>query len=178
MIHSFEPVSPIFEKLKFNCELNNLISNVFLNNLALGLKEEKTVVNLFRGLPSGHASISTLGREDYADFEIDIISLDRYILDNNISKVDLVKCDVEGAEMMVIRGGKQLFSCKKAPILCIELPIITSKYFGYTVRDLLLQLSEYGYSIFRIGKGNNSLCFPRSRRINSIRGLNVIDTSF
>jgi len=49
--------------------------------------------------------MSTLGRKDYEIFECDVLTLDQYISDNAISKVDLIKCDVEGAEMMVLKGG-------------------------------------------------------------------------
>lgn len=178
-VHSFELVAPIFSELKFNCELNNLTNNVFLNNFALGLEKEKTVVNLFRGLPSGHVSISTLARDDYISFETDILPLDKYILDNNISKVDLVKCDVEGAEMMVLKGGAKLFTRTMPPVVLIELKVDAASQFGYNPENLLLQLLKYNrYTFFKMinnrklkklecftkYKHNNILCLPDAQR--------------
>jgi len=183
-VHSFEPVPPIFDELKFNLELNDLADNVTLNNCALAMKAEQVTLHLFEGLPSGHASISKLGRSDYVAFESWTMPLDKYISDNNISRVNLVKCDVEGAEMLVLKGGAELFSREPAPIVLLEMNMITAKQFGYAPEDLLFQLSEYNeYRFFKAVNGrrlerlatatsykhgDNIFCLPNGRDIGLI----------
>lgn len=177
-VHAFEPVPKIFNELKYNVKLNNVKDNVFLNNLALGAEKGKAFINVFRKLPHGHASMSTLGRKDYETFECDVLTLDQYISDNAISKVDLIKCDVEGAEMMVLKGGSKLFM-HKPPVVLIELKVDTANQFGYNPEDLLLQLLKYNrYTFFKIinrrklkklecftkYKHDNILCLPDNQK--------------
>ncbi len=189
-VHSFEPVPTIFDELRFNLGLNGLTDNIFLNNFALGMEEGTVTLHLFAGLSTGHASISSLGRDDYITFESRIMPLDRYISDNSVGRVDLVKCDVEGAEMMVIKGGSALFSRRCAPIVLIERNMETYERFGYNPEDLLLQLSEYNqYRFFEVSNGSklrslksltlhkhtdNIICMPDNRCIGLVQRSSAI----
>ena len=188
-VHSFEPVPSIFDQLKRNIEINHLNDNVILNNFALGSEEGQTTLHLFKGLPSGHASISDLGRDDYVQYQIPIMTLDKYIFDKGISKVDFIKCDVEGAEMMVIKGGTQLFSSNNPPIILIEMNIATSNLFGYKQEDLLKEIQKLNeYKFFKVINGkkikelenlneikhrNNIFCFPKRKQSLSISHINI-----
>ncbi|MGS0748883.1 FkbM family methyltransferase [Halpernia sp. GG3] len=52
--------------------------------------------------------------------EVKVQTLDSWILDKNISKIDLIKIDVEGNEMKTLRGAKESISRFK-PILLVEM---------------------------------------------------------
>ena len=178
-VHSFEPVPSIFDQLKHNVEINDLNDGVILNDFALGAEEGQTTLHLFKGLPSGHASISDLGRDDYVQYQIPIMTLDKYIFDKGITKVDFVKCDVEGAEMMVIKGATHLFSSNNPPIILVEMNITTSNLFGYKPEDPLKEIQKLNeYKFFKVinGKkikelerlniyenGDNILCLPKAK---------------
>ena len=64
-------------------------------------------------------------------------------------RLDFIKCDVEGAEFMVLKGGKQTISEKK-PVLFLELLRKWSKEFGYTPNDVIKFMREIGYECYCI----------------------------
>lgn len=70
------------------------------------------------------------------------INLDNY--SNHHSKPTHVKIDVEGAEVEVIQGMKDLLGTHK-PTLYIEIHPKEIRNLGYHTNDLLDQLTEYGY---------------------------------
>lgn len=78
-----------------------------------------------------------------------MVSLDDWARANQLERVDLIKVDVEGAEMDVIRGGRALLD-EHRPTLLLEINnrARRRKLFGYGVDDLLLELRAIGYESF------------------------------
>lgn len=140
-IHVFEPQKKCFE------HLNNL--NVIKNNVGVSdcncdmpiysVSEGSELTSVYkREIKSG--TFSEIGKAKF-------IRLDDYIEKNNIKKIDLLKIDVEGHELSVLKGiGKYL---NKEFI-----KIIQFEYGGCnvdsrtTVKELFDILS--GYQIYRI----------------------------
>jgi FkbM family methyltransferase len=133
-VHSFEPVPWIFNELQKNVRLNTAHGDIFANQYALGNRLQKIEMFVFSGLPCGHASMSKLGRDDHACYKCPMTTLDNYIFEKGIKNVHIIKCDVEGAEMFVLKGAE-------------------SPQFGYQPCDLLRYLqSKNGYVFYRITK--------------------------
>lgn len=185
-VHSFEPVSQIFYELQRNVKLNGSSNNVFLNQQALGDKVCRIQIHVFSGLPCGHASISLLDRNDYINYECPMTTLDIYLSKRQITNVQLVKCDVEGAEMLVLKGSESLLSSFKAPMWLLEINTETSAYFGYQPCDLLYFLQgKNDYEFYRVAKkgllrlssnhdykhGDNVLCVVHSLHYARIKNF-------
>jgi FkbM family methyltransferase len=179
-VHSFEPVPSIFAELEANYELMGSPANVFLNNLALGDEEKTITVNLFEGLSTGHASLSTQGRDDAVSFDCRMITLDSYLEENDIRHVDIVKVDIEGAEMMFLRGASRLFEQETPPIVLMEMALGQTKNFGYEPNDLTRFIAARAdYAFYAVDEmtrevkkidgfpdahiGANVFCIPRGR---------------
>ncbi|MEJ7860579.1 MAG: FkbM family methyltransferase [Pyrinomonadaceae bacterium] len=177
-VHSFEPVPQTFAELEKNVALNGSPPNVFLNNFGLGDEEKETEIYLFDDLPSGHASLAPGKTHSAQAILINIKTLDSYLEMRKIKQVDFVKVDVEGAEMMFLRGAKKLFEQPKAPVIFMEMAIGTTKEFGYKPNDLIefiknqatydfYALDETKEKLIRIEGfsddqiGANVLCVPR-----------------
>ncbi len=176
-VHAFEPVPSIFENLSRNWELMGCPQNVRINNLALGEAERVLAINLFAGLSSGHASISTQDRNDAIPFECRMVTLDSYIEDNKTEQVDFVKVDIEGAELGFLKGAERLFKQRKQPIWLIEMARNQTQNFGYFPNDLITfmkvrndyrfyKIDELQESLIEIGGfsksdiGANVICLP------------------
>ena len=147
-VHAFEPVPATYEELAANYGLMGRPKNVHINNLALGDEKKTLTINLFAGLATGHASLSTQGREDATPFECRMITLDSYLEENQVEHVDFVKVDIEGAEMMFLRGADKLFEQETPPIFLMEMALGQTKNFGYTPDDLVQYLAakaEYDF---------------------------------
>ena len=147
-VHAFEPVPRIYEALKKNVALLDDSSNVHINNCALGDAPGKVELHLFAGLPNGHTSISTMGRTDFTTVESPIVTLDSYLEEKQIERVDFVKVDIEGAELMFFKGANKLFSQEIPPIWMIEMALGTTKGFGYLPNDLIEYMKKHADYVF------------------------------
>ena len=179
-VHAFEPVPDTFETLKKNVELISDSSNILINNVAVGDAPGNIEMHVFEGLPNGHSSLSTMGRTDYKTVTSPMITLDSYLVDQNISKVDFIKVDIEGAELMMLKGASRLFEQAVPPVWMIEMALGTTKGFGYLPNELILFLRERAdYEFYAVEEptltlkliegfapddiGANVLCLPSTR---------------
>jgi FkbM family methyltransferase len=147
-IHSFEPSPTTYEKLLKNIELNNLVDFVIANRCAVSDSEGSTKIHVFTKRSHGCASLSTLGEEEYEAFDTPLTTLNRYIADCSIERVDFLKIDVEGSELAVLKGASDLLSSPAAPPMMIEINDDTSTAFGYDSGDIWELLCSYGYDHF------------------------------
>ena len=134
----------------------------------------------FDGLYHGHSSSSTLGRSDYTATTVASTTLDNYIAERQLDRVDVVKMDTEGGEMNVLQGATALLSRPLPPVWIIEMNRETSGKFGHDPADLLDFIAERGdYSFYVVkrgwgrlqkmtstrdyGDGDNAICVPNGR---------------
>jgi hypothetical protein len=69
---------------------------------------------------------------------------------------NFIKCDVEGAELKVFRGGKETMDRIDAPVILFEAGPESAGGFGLTMTDaadFLVGLPRPGYQIFEVGGG-------------------------
>lgn len=180
-VHSFEPVPQTFAELKKNVSLNDSRSNFFLNDFGLGDEEKQLSIHYFPELPTGHASLAPKNNEATETIPVKIRTLDAYLVERGIKKIDFVKVDIEGAEMMFLKGAQKLFEQETPPVMFMEMALETSKAFGYAPNDLLEYIKERAdYEFFALDEidrrlikiesfargdiGANVLCLPRKKR--------------
>ncbi|MFN6963429.1 MAG: FkbM family methyltransferase [Pyrinomonadaceae bacterium] len=180
-VHAFEPIPATFDELEFNVALAGSPANVRINRLALSDAEGEVTFHLFAGEPTGHASMSSGGRSDTTAVSCRTTTLDRYLEESAVGAVDFVKVDVEGAELLMLRGAEALFAQADPPIVVMEMALNTSRKFGCTPDDLIRFIRDRaGYSFYVIDEvrkkldeidgfaaddqGANVLCVPHRRR--------------
>ncbi|HSI88963.1 MAG TPA: FkbM family methyltransferase [Pyrinomonadaceae bacterium] len=136
-VHAFEPVPQTFRELERNRALAPNQDRIFVNNFALGDQEAIAQINVFKDLPSGHASLSSKGGSGASSFECRVTTLDAYLTDRSSPDINFVKVDIEGAEMMFLRGAEGLFEQKVPPVILMEMALAQTRNFGYTPNDLI-----------------------------------------
>jgi FkbM family methyltransferase len=152
-IHVFEPLPFIFSELSFN--LKN-VNNVFLNEVALSDRNGKTYIYLSKSekgfLKSELSSIIKENLEPHSSlFErnkkilVKTITLDKYLESHN--KPTVLKLDVEGAEGLIIEGGKSFFK-NNAPIIAME--VWAKNYGGEISMRAVEKLVGLGYQAYFI----------------------------
>ena len=119
-IYSFEPSKKTFEVLKKN--LINKEAKIY--NIGFSDKKEKTTLYYDEEL-SGLASL--YNRElDYRKIyfkkseKINLDTIDSFCKKNSIKEIDLLKIDVEGNELRVLRGAKEMLKNKKIKLIQFE----------------------------------------------------------
>jgi hypothetical protein len=78
----------------------------------------------------------------------------RYLyLENKLKRIDFIKCDVEGAELNVLKGASNLFKSRELPIIKLEIYSEWTKSYGYEPRDIIRYLEDIAnYRAFYISK--------------------------
>lgn len=108
-MHCFEPVPETFEKLKSR----RFPEKVVLNNFGLGSKKEQVPIYIFDESDALNSLFQRKGLEKQGiktpeqKKMIQIETMDDYIAQKGIERIDLVKLDVEGYEYEVFLGMQQ-----------------------------------------------------------------------
>lgn len=117
-VYAFEPVERVYEKLVINNNLNKF--NISCNNIALSNYEgEATLYDL----PGQHVYTAFVnknyfeGVRDAVAVKIKATTLDKFIQLHNITKIDIIKIDVELHEVEVMEGFSNYLSQYKPTIL-------------------------------------------------------------
>ena len=145
-IYSFEPIPETFNQISANTELNGA-TNIRLNNLALSSKKEKLVFFYSPTVTGASSSQNITENHNMTKLEIEADTLDNFMITNSITKLDFIKCDVEGAEYFVFQGGLETFKQYK-PIVFTEMLRKWAAKFGYHPNDIISFFSEIGYDCF------------------------------
>lgn len=158
-IYAFEPIPSTMRVFEKNINLNN-ISNIKTFCLGLFNKEDEMSF-LYAEDVSGATSLKLAGQTRGAMPVTEVLckttTLDIFCRNNAITP-DLIKIDVEGAELMVVQGGVE--TLKHTPIILIELLRKWSKEFGYHPNDVFKILASYGYTAWVFSKSGSGKLLP------------------
>ncbi len=91
------------------------------------------------------------------------VTLDDYIDSKKIESVNLVKLDVDGFEVEVLRGGATFFQ-RQHPVIIMELAPYTLEERGESVEELLSLLDGAGYRLSDQETGKPLSCDPADLR--------------
>lgn len=148
-VHSFEPHPGNFRALLRNLELNpSLRGAIRLNHAGLG--NERGLRTLHDG-PEGNRGMSSLVlriHPDVASNEVPIVPLDEYAEEANLTSVDVLKLDVEGSELQVLRGAERLLARRTPMAILCELNPIMLSYAGSSPEEIVDYLRGFGFRGF------------------------------
>ena len=180
-VHSFEPSTRMFAELQFNVALNDLASCCVLNHAAVSDRPGHGRLALYK---PGYEVFGTLGdqeRHSHAliGYEtIPILTLDEYVEQKQLERVDLIKMDIEGAELPALQGATKLLSCPHAPALVLEFSDANSVGFGYHSLETWDYLTQFGYQLYRFDRrGKIGRLAPRPANFAQSQNLVALKSS-
>lgn len=146
-VYSFEPVPFLFQRLRTNTGLN-YFDNIILHNIAIS---DNTDDLYFDAPKNQNSSGISLNKHSSADAtRVCSTTLDTFVIENNIERIDFIKIDVEGFENYVINGAINTIKRFK-PVLFIE---IDNRYLipkHTSEKKLLMQLkNDFAYTLYHI----------------------------
>lgn len=144
-----------FEASSFNAEiLRNFVAISKLDNIEI---INKAVSDTSGDQVTIYSSPDTGGNNTrFHDFggggeSIKTITLDKFVQDRGIEKVDVIKMDIEGSELAAFTGAQEILN-KHRPVLLIEFHALVAKQAGWDLMDLYRLLSKYGYNAHELSK--------------------------
>ena len=146
-VHAFEPSPTIADCLRENAAMNGFC-NIRVNANALSAHTE----TVFLRIHSDEPDTNYIVLEDPAGNGVRVaaITLDDYVERAALPSVDLIKMDVEGAEVLALTGAGSILSGAAPPVLIVELNPKCLRRAGASGEELLSLLRGYGYSCYLI----------------------------
>lgn len=164
-VHAFEPQPDTYAVLERNLALNG-VRNVTLHRLALGSKPERRSLYERSHISRGAASM-VKPEQDFGQTSVELDTLDHIIEASQIKTVRMVKMDIEGWELEVLKGTRRLLSQLDAPILCVESSKLYPVHNGTQadISDYIRSIN--GYVVYKLRKGK--------KRISTLQRIDATD---
>jgi FkbM family methyltransferase len=174
-VFSFEPELNNFRRFVRNLSINHF-TNITVNRLALmdrvgsislkvlaedGWGMYSSVGEPLRGVKDPKGLSGHIVRQ-----RVECSTLDDFVRQNRLGRIDMVKVDVEGAELSILKSGKRLLGGESAPVLIVEFNRITTRACGYDLVTLKKYLEALGYTLYRVIEEGRTLA-----RVTDVLGI-------
>lgn len=148
--HCFEPSPYPHQYFKMTIVENKLIDRIRLNKMGLYDKTGHLNFYIHQLKDASGDGIKDTGRAGKAKkISINVITLDKYVKDNKIKKVDFIKADVEGSETHVFKGGIKTIRKYKPQIVFEAWPKNLDAY-NLSVDNVYDFFKSINYSIYTL----------------------------
>jgi FkbM family methyltransferase len=157
---AIEPSPRECARLEKHLQLNRC-SNVEMVPCAAGEDPGQADLYLVDGFHDWCNSLRPPAVEESAKtVRVQVRRLDDILSELEISKVDFVKLDVEGAELSVLYGAMKLLQRESRPAMLVEVQDVRTRQWGYAAREILQFLIRMDYQWFAIAAKGALLPIP------------------
>ena len=148
---AFEPSPRERRRLHWHLRINRC-SNVTVEPAALGAREGEADLFIVAGRDNGCNSLRRPEvRHPTRRVRVSVTTLDAYLGSHGQPRVDFMKVDVEGGELDLLRGARELMSRFPRPVIMCEAEDFRTAGWGYRSGDILEFLKGAGFHVFDIG---------------------------
>ncbi len=170
----FEPGPTQFKYLEKNIKENKMEHLVSAYNFALSNKTGEANFSIHKNEDvSGDGFVDTGRAGETLTIQVKTIKLDEWWKESNRPKIDVMKVDVEGAELMVFEGGKEFLENEK-PLILFEVHNKNLEGYPYSYNDIFNFLQLIGYKILNLNFTSVSMNQRIKLNDNQNYGLNFI----
>jgi FkbM family methyltransferase len=178
-LHAFEPNAELVPALERT--LSGL-GNATLHTIALSDKDDESTLfvppdDSMASLKDWTADNALGGEGEPRLVRCQQRRMDDLVGDGVLPQPDFIKCDVEGAELLVFQGGEKTLERAEAPLILFEVNKFASRGFGYDVsgaKDFLASLKSPRYEFFKVGAGGE---LTRLEEANSFMNVLAVPES-
>jgi FkbM family methyltransferase len=121
-VYAFEPIPQNLVTLRHNIALNGLTNVVVVDK---ALSSSTGTAEMFVSPWSAFHSLNVEGASkqdnhgpEAGEIVVETVTLDEFVLGPDVSAPDLIKIDVEGAELIVVDGMRETLRSKQPLLLC------------------------------------------------------------
>jgi FkbM family methyltransferase len=175
-VYAFEPIEVVAQSLSSNISINRF-NNVLVENLALADENSNAEINF----DNDNWGLSSLKAKNNSKEKliIQVKKLDDYVSENEIKNITVIKCDIEGAENLFLKGAENTLK-RFSPIIFMEISPKNLSAFNVTPTEINNKLTFFGYSLYQIGTLNNQPLLkkysPEEKKQQNIIAFNLNDS--
>lgn len=150
-VFAFEPTDYAFAKLNTNLDLNPKLKERVTTKQAFLTAETELAVPaaIYSSWPL--TNVAQLHPKHFGSLQetkgASALILDRFLGENGVERIDLIKMDVDGHEVKVLNGAHKLLS-KDRPTIVMELAPYALAETGSSLAELLEILKQFHYSLY------------------------------
>jgi FkbM family methyltransferase len=147
-VYAFEPSPAVRQQLEKNIGINN-IQNITVEPYAVSDTTGSATLYISANDNSGMTGMQPAENFSGITETVSTISIDEWIRSNVSPTINAIKIDVEGAELKVLEGMKQLLERDHPPVFIEVVDSLLVKY-NYTPSDIYQFFESIQYAAFEI----------------------------
>lgn len=161
-VHAFEPTPSTFSRLQ-HMQQAARNKNIHINNIALSFNDQPIILHEY---PEEYSGLNTAASrplkeqgfsiEPIATHSLPCTTIDNYCKKNGIDHIDLLKIDVEGFELNVLKGAENMLFQKKVKCIVFEFGPPTFD-MGFNKKDFVDFLESVNYSVKNLYSGYKAM---------------------
>jgi len=157
-VYVFEPVERNALVIKLSSLLNGNVNTSVIEKI---VSDKNMELDLILPRDSAYAYLNQTGymngdNSEARSIKKPSITLDRFVSDNNINKISLIKIDVEGAEGLVLKGAEKILSQIEIQprVIMMELVDEYLSLYNSSIKEITEKMNLWGYRAYWAdGKG-------------------------
>jgi FkbM family methyltransferase len=166
-IIAFEPGKNAYARLEENIALNPY-RNIRAYPLAVSDREGQAVLHVAGDIADSSASLYPMGQPEGGQEVCRTVALDHFLEAEGLRPPDLMKLDVEGAELAVLQGARELLAAAH-PLLLVEMEEKNLVAAGASREAIRQFLGGYGYRAAHLRKGR----WYAAPDLEGVKGRNI-----
>jgi FkbM family methyltransferase len=156
LVHAFEPEGGNFARLRMNLELNGY-EGVHASRLAVVDEAREVELNVFPPELYGWHTLGQPAMEvggrpaaPVARQRVQGVTLDDYCSQHGINRIDLLKLDIEGAELEALRGAAGLLRERQVGCLVFEISQAMVEGMGHDPAEIFDLVRDAGFAVHEL----------------------------
>jgi FkbM family methyltransferase len=175
-VYSFEPLQRVYERLEHNVALNGF-GKVHCVQAALGQEEGQAQFYF----PNEHAPVAsslrsdrlleTLGEKVVQHVTVPVFTVDGFVAQHGITRLDLIKLDTERTEDQVLAGARETLAQFRPDIICEVWPDANNVA---QLESLLRPIGYLFYHLLPAGPERKEKIEPAAEALNYLFTTNAL----
>lgn len=165
LVTAFEPSQRAQRRLNEHLKVNGC-TNTQVESFGLSSVIRTQSLYVCDGIESGRNSFrSPSVSEKLRIEEVSVRTLDDYVSEKSIDRLDFIKIDTEGSELAILMGASHTLTVLRPVIMC-ELADWTLEDWDHCGKDILDYLQCFDYHFFSFKKGGKLTSFQNKQTLN------------
>ncbi len=163
-IYAFEPVCSTYQQLAANVDA---YKNIHPFNVGLGDETKEIEINIKECSQANSIkdNIAVISAQ-----KIFMMTLEEFLQENAVEKIDFAKIDTEGYEIEVLKGARKLLMGQKISFILLEAEIRKTELHFTPLEAIDSFLKDFGYELFGF--------YHQQHHYNGRRSLRYVDALY